>query len=156
MSSCLAIGILKIRKVENEMANICGCCGKKLPFLDVGFDLIEIDGEDYYVCSACNNNFADYKRGNLSLEELVCDFTKPKLRQHFVNHAPDAKVVEEIKQQERQEEQRIQRKLTAQENDPLYDDIHQIAGDLRFIKNLIIFGLVCGVLLGIIGVLGML
>jgi len=151
-----AIGILKIRKVENEMANICGCCGKKLPFLDVGFDLIEIDGEDYYVCSACNNNFADYKRGNLSLEELVCDFTKPKLRQHFVNHAPDAKVVEEIKQQERQEEQRIQRKLTAQENDPLYDDIHQIAGDLRFIKNLIIFGLVCGVLLGIIGVLGML
>ena len=29
------------------MGNICGCCGKKLPFLDVGFDLIEIDGEDY-------------------------------------------------------------------------------------------------------------
>jgi len=25
------------------MANICGCCGKKLPFLDVGFDLIEIE-----------------------------------------------------------------------------------------------------------------
>lgn len=138
------------------MANICSCCGKKLPFLDVGFDLIEIDGEDYYVCSACNTNFADYKRGNLSLEELVSDSTKPKLKQHFVNHAPDGKVVEEIKQQEHQEEQRIQRKLTAQENDPLYDDIHQIAGDLRFIKNLIIFGLVCGVVLGIIGVLGML
>lgn len=138
------------------MGNICGCCGKKLPFLDVGFDLIEIDGEDYYVCSACNTNFANYKKGNLSLEELVSDSTKPKLRKHFENHAPDGEVVEEIRQQERQEEQRIQRKLTAQENDPLYDDIHQIAGDLRFIKNLIIFGLVCGVVLGIIGVLGML
>ena len=58
-------------KEIDVMANICSCCGKKLPFLDVGFDLIEIEGEDYYVCSACNNNFTDYKRGNLSLEELV-------------------------------------------------------------------------------------
>lgn len=30
------------------MANICSCCGKKLLFLDVAYDLIEIDGEDYY------------------------------------------------------------------------------------------------------------
>lgn len=34
-----------------------------------------------------------------------------------------------------------------------YKDIHQIAGDIRFIKNLIIIGLVCGFILGIIGVL---
>ena len=60
------------------------------------------------------------------------------------------------KQKECQEKQRIQRKLTAQKNDPLYDDIHQIAGDLRFIKNFIIFGMVCGVALGVIGVLSML
>ncbi len=138
------------------MANICGCCGKKLPFLDVGFDLVEIEEEGYYICSACNSNFVDYKRGNLSIEELVNNATKPKLRQYFENHAPDGNVVEEIKKQECQEKQRIQRKLTAQENDPLYEDIHQIAGDLRFIKNIIIFGLVCGVVLGIIGVLGML
>lgn len=39
---------------------------------------------------------------------------------------------------------------------PLYDDIHQIAGDLRFIKNLFIIGLVCMVVLAIIGVLSML
>lgn len=32
-----------------------------------------------------------------------------------------------------------------------YEDIHQIAGDIRFIKNLIIVGLVCGFILGIIG-----
>lgn len=66
--------------------------------------------------------------------------------------APDEKIIEEVRQQE----QKIQRKLVAQENDPLYDDIHQIAGDLRFIKNLIIFGLVVGVLLGIISMLGIL
>ena len=57
---------------------------------------------------------------------------------------------------EKQEKERIENKIVAQKNDPLYDDIHQIAGDLRFIKNLIIIGLVCGVVMGIIGVLGML
>ena len=41
-------------------------------------------------------------------------------------------------------------KRVAQRNDPLYDDIHQIAGDLRFIKNLIIIGIVCSFILGII------
>lgn len=36
------------------------------------------------------------------------------------------------------------------QQNPLYDDIHQIAGDLRFIKNLIILSIVCGVVFGII------
>lgn len=62
---------------------------------------------------------------------------------------------EEI-EHERKEKERIENKIVAQKNNPLYDDIHQIAGDLRFIKNLIIFGLVCGFLLGIISVLSML
>ena len=56
---------------------------------------------------------------------------------------------------ENQEKERIENKITAQENDPLYDDIHQIAGDLRFIKNLIIIGIVCGFILGIIGIIGL-
>ena len=47
-------------------------------------------------------------------------------------------------------------KIITQQSNPLYDDIHQIAGDLRFIKNLIVIGLVCGVVMWIIGVLGML
>ena len=57
---------------------------------------------------------------------------------------------------EKQEKERIENKIVAQKNDPLYDDIHQIAGDLRFIKNLIIIGLVCGFILGLIGIFGML
>ena len=40
-----------------------------------------------------------------------------------------------------------------QNNSQFYADIHQIAGDIRFIRNLIIIGLVCGFILGIISVL---
>lgn len=40
-----------------------------------------------------------------------------------------------------------------QNNSQFYKDIHQIAGDLRFIKNLIIIGIICGFILGIIGAL---
>lgn len=35
------------------MMEICKCCGKRIPFLDVGFDLIEIDKEDFEICSVC-------------------------------------------------------------------------------------------------------
>lgn len=77
------------------MANICSCCGEKIPFFDISYDYIDVGSESYKICEKCRNK-----------------------------------------------------------NDPLYDDIHQIAGDLRFIKNLIILGIVCSVLLGILGVLG--
>lgn len=62
------------------------------------------------------------------------------------------KYKEEQQRQEAIQQEKYQNTLT----NPLYDDIHQIAGDLRFIKNLIIAGLVCGVILGLIGVIGML
>lgn len=45
---------------------------------------------------------------------------------------------------------------TARKENPLYDDIHQIAGDLRFIKNLIIIGLVCAFVLGVVGAISVL
>lgn len=53
-------------------------------------------------------------------------------------------------------EQKAMRVSAAREENPLYDDIHQIAGDLRFIKNLIIIGLVCAFALGIVGVISFL
>lgn len=40
--------------------------------------------------------------------------------------------------------------MIERERNPLYDDIHQIANDLRFIKNLIIVGLVASIIMGII------
>jgi len=41
-------------------------------------------------------------------------------------------------------------KYNNQQVNPLYDDIHQIANDLRFIKNLIIIGIVIGIIFGVI------
>lgn len=54
------------------MADICSCCGKKILLLDVGFDVIEIDGEDFKICSVCNGNFSAYKGGILGLKNF-CD-----------------------------------------------------------------------------------
>lgn len=46
-----------------------------------------------------------------------------------------------------------QNKAKLTENHPLYNDIHQIAGDIRFIKNLIVVGIAVTLCLSIISVL---
>ena len=133
------------------MADICTCCGKKIPFLDVDYDYIEIDKVEYRLCGKCRSKINAYNNGNIPVEEVITDATDEKVADYIHN----IKSEEDI-ELEKQEKERIENKIVAQKNDPLYDDIHQIAGDLRFIKNLIIIGLVCGVVMGIIGVLGML
>lgn len=133
------------------MADVCSCCGKKIPFLDVDYDYIQIDNEEYRLCGKCRSKINSYNNGNISLDEIISDMTNGKVADYLRNIKSDEDI--EI---ERQEKERIENKIVAQKNDPLYDDIHQLAGDLRFIKNLIIIGLVCGFILGIIGVLGML
>ena len=132
------------------MSDVCSCCGKKMPFLDVDFDYIEIDKESYKICGKCRSKISAYNSGDISVDEVICDDTHEKVSDYLRNIKSD----EEI-EYEKKEKERIENKIVAQKNDPLYDDIHQIAGDLRFIKNLIIIGLVCGFILGIIGVLGL-
>lgn len=133
------------------MSDICNCCGKKISFLDVDFDYIEIENESYRICGRCRSKINAYNLGNISVDEVISDSTHKKI----VDYIRNIKSGEEI-EQEKKEKERIENKIMAQKNDPLYDDIHQIAGDLRFIKNLIIIGLVCGFVLGFIGVLGLL
>ena len=132
------------------MADVCSCCGKKIPFLDVDFDYIEIDKESYRICSKCRSKIGAYNSGDIPIDEVISDATHEKVVDYLRNIKSD----EEI-EHEKKEKERIENKIVAQRNDPLYDDIHQIAGDLRFIKNLIIVGLVCGFILGLIGVLGL-
>lgn len=132
------------------MADVCSRCGKKIPFLDVDFDYIEIDKESYRICSKCRSKISAYNSGDISVDEVISDATHKKVADYLRNIKSD----EEI-EYEKKEKERIENKIVAQKNDPLYDDIHQIAGDLRFIKNLIIVGLVCGFILGLIGVLGL-
>lgn len=40
--------IIEFLRLEAEgMADICTCCGKKIPFLDIDYDLIKIGNEEY-------------------------------------------------------------------------------------------------------------
>lgn len=133
------------------MADICACCGKKISFLNVDYDYIKIENEEYRLCGKCLDKINTYYEGNIPIEEVISDATD----KNIVDYIRNIKSEEDI-EFEKQEKRRIEKKLKAQKNDPLYDDIHQIAGDLRFIKNLIIIGLICGVVMGIISVLGML
>lgn len=64
--------------------------------------------------------------------------------------------IKRYKEEQQRQEAIQQEKYNNSLTNPLYDDIHQIAGDLRFIKNLIILGIVCSVILGIIIFLSML
>lgn len=129
------------------MADVCSCCGKKIPILDVDFDYIEIDKESYRICGKCISKINAYHSGEVSVDEIISDSTHEKLADYLKNIKSDEEMEHEKK--------RIGNKTVAQKNDLLYDAVHQIAGDIRFIKNLIIIGLVCGFILGIIGVFGL-
>ncbi len=133
------------------MADVCSCCGKKISFLDVDFDYIEIDNESYRICGKCRSKINIYNSGNISVDEVISDATHERVADYLRKIKSDETI-----EYERKEKEQIENKKIAQKNDPLYDDIHQIAGDLRFIKNLVIIGIVCGFIMGFIGVLSML
>ena len=119
------------------MSDICTCCGKKVSFLDVDYDFIKIGNREYRLCAKCRNKINLYIDGNIPIEEVISDGTDKNVADHIRNIKSEEDIAIE-----NQEKKRIENKIIAQKNDPLYDDIHQIAGDLRFIKNLIIIGLV--------------
>lgn len=133
------------------MAETCACCGKKIPFLDIDYDSIKIGDEEYRLCTKCRNKINSYINGDILIEEVISEDTDENVAVYIRNIKSKEEIAIENKEKER-----IENKITAQKNNPLYDDIHQIAGDLRFIKNLIIIGIVCGCLLGIIGIIGLL
>ena len=59
-------------------------------------------------------------------------------------------------QSQQEKEQAIQnqeKKNEARKTDPLYEDIHQIAGDLRFIKNFIIVSVIAALAMTVISLL---
>lgn len=110
------------------MADVCACCGEVI----YGYFNVEIDAKTYKLCEKCNSKM---KSGKISVGDL------------------SSSAVKGIEEAIKSEEERVVRKLSAQKDDPLYDDIHQIAGDLRFLKNLVIIGLILSILLSIISVM---
>lgn len=109
------------------MKDICDLCGKELN----GYYTVEFNNEQYKVCENCNSKL---KKGQISFNNQQLDI--------------DNNIIESIKK----EEDRIERKIIAQKDNPLYDDIHQIAGDIRFLKNIVIIGLIISIISGILSV----
>ena len=88
------------------------------------------------------NSGEDYQQ---IAKEVANDILKSDRSEYYQN-------IQESKRKEVERQQKIE--LT--EKHPLYNDIHQIAGDLRFLKNLVIIGLVLGIILTLVGVFTML
>lgn len=120
------------------MTDVCNCCGKKMPFLDIDFDYIKIDKESYRICGKCRSKIDAYNSGDIAVDEVVSESTHEMMAYYLRN----------IKKGK----DWIENKMEEQKNDSLYDYVRQIAEDLRFIKNLIIIGLVSGFVLWIINV----
>lgn len=74
-------------------------------------------------------------------KEVASDILKSDRSEYYQN----------IQESEKQEAER-QQKIELTENHPLYNDIHQITGDIRFLKNLVIVGLILGIILTLVGV----
>lgn len=135
------------------MATNCSWCGKKIGTFDFTYTYEQVGDREHYICDECSAKVSAAKNGKATFEGIKTEQTVPELFNHFVEQL---KTPEEVIQQEnvKKEQQRI--KEASQQTNPLYDDIHQIAGDLRFIKNYLVFCIVIGIIFGIIWVATML
>lgn len=103
------------------MKDVCALCGKELS----GYYSVDYNNKQYKVCEKCHPKL---KNGKVSLNDLL--------------PITDTGIIESIQK----EADRIERKIIAQKDNPLYDDIHQIAEDIRFLKNLVIIGLIISII----------
>ncbi len=62
------------------MADICTCCGKKIPFLDIDYDMLNVNNEEYRLCSKCRGKINSYIEGNISIDEVISDATDKMLQ----------------------------------------------------------------------------
>ena len=126
------------------MAKTCSWCGTKIGFIDMMYDEVDTGAKWHYVCGDCYRKIDSVKNGHATIEEIVTDETDPDLLHYY------QKCEQQTQQKMQQEIQQQQIKEESQQTNPLYDDIHQIAGDLRFIKNYLIFTIIAGIVLGLI------
>ena len=122
------------------MAKICGWCSKKIGFTDMTYDGVDTGTKWHYVCIDCCRKIESVKKGYATVEEIATDGTDPDLFNYYLEHEENS--------QKAIQQKRV--KVESQRTNPLYDDIHQIAGDLRFIKNYLIFTIIAGIILGLI------
>lgn len=68
------------------MSDICSCCGKKILFLDVDSDYIEIDNESYRICGKCRSKIGAYNLGDISVDEVISNTTHEKVADYLRNN----------------------------------------------------------------------
>lgn len=83
-----------------------------------------------------------------SYEELAKEVAKEILNSDRTEYNQKQ---EDIKRAEQRHEENKNAKISAQQTNPLYDDIHQIAKDISFIKNVIVIGITLTVIFTFIG-----
>lgn len=122
------------------MAKICSWCSKKIGFSDMMYDIVDTGTKWHWVCGNCCKKIDLVKKGQATVEEIATDGTNPELFSYYLEH--------EEKSDKAIQQQRV--KIESQQTNPLYDDIHQIAGDLRFIKNYLIVTIIVGIIIGLV------
>lgn len=132
------------------MATNCSWCGKKIGFFDITYTCETVDDKEYFLCGECTGKVSAAKNRTVSFEKIRTSNTSQELFD-YLNDQVDPS--EERRQEIKARQEQAQRKEEARRSDPLYEDIHQIATDLRFIKNYLIVTIVAGLILGFIWLL---
>lgn len=135
------------------MATRCSWCGKQMGLFDVTYTYEKVGDKEHCICGECSGKISAAKKGYITFEEIETERTVPELFYHL---AEQMKPTDEMIQARKVRQEQEQIKDDARQTNPLYDDIHQIAGDLRFIKNYLIFCIVVGIIFGFIWVVSML
>ncbi len=129
------------------MAYTCSWCGTDISFFNTRYVGLTVRSKAHYICGDCLQKINDARNGCITFEKIATENTDPNLYDYFCSQ------VEGISEDEKYTQEQRQAKKKAQQTDPLYDDIHQIAGDLRFIKNYLVFTIILGIILGLIAVI---
>ena len=129
------------------MAKICSWCAEHIGFFAIDYDLVDIGEKEHLICGKCSAKIAQAKANQTTFAKIKTAQTDPELFDYYTaaEKSPEEKKLEEAQMKE---QQRVVKE--ARETNPLYEDIHQIAGDLRFIKNYLIFTIIAGIILGLI------
>ena len=136
---------------EGVKPNVCKKCG--FPFKGNN----ENDKEYIRLFAMFNSKPTEELEAIINSDEEYTDIAK-RVAQDIIDTGRTGykEQVKRYKEEQQRQEAIQQEKYNNLLTNPLYDDIHQIAGDLRFIKNLIILGIVCSIILGIIDFINLL
>lgn len=123
------------------MASICSWCGEKVSLFDTDYTYKKVSDELHCICGKCSKKVSAAQNGDLTFEEIKTDKTIPEL---FIRISKNVTPVTDTTEnaEEIMQEQSLSGNEKTCKADRMYDDIHQISKDLRFIKNYLIFCIV--------------